>query len=156
MKFLLEIFDMSDCPANEGAAESANGGAENKGGAAESANEGANEGAESSIKVIAEGGFCDGALRLSYLFDGARYSMKLDGESIEHVRSGDTCMSLVFKAGERTLCSISDGVRRGGFYIFTRSLDVEFSDGGARALIEYFAADMGGVTVKKISARAIK
>lgn len=107
------------------------------------------------LRVIAQGGEEADGLRITYLFDGAKYILALSAGIIVHEREGDTRMHMEFVRGAQTFCKISCGDLSGGFALFTRNMRVSFEGGGCVAEVEYIPE--GETPVKKrITLRAIK
>ncbi len=111
-------------------------------------------GVSSTVAVDAEARVLNGALILTYSYDGARYTLNLSEGKIGHRRMGETCLDMTFIKGVRTYCTLREGNLNGGFYVTTEKLEVLNQSDGVKAELCY-AFDDGALTQLDITARAI-
>lgn len=105
--------------------------------------------------VEAEGGFSDGKLGLSYIFDGAEYFLKIERGKIRQSRRGGICIDMEFVCGKHTKAHISGEGVSGTFPIFTELLEVSFDGESCTAECVFSGLGDGERTELKIFARAI-
>lgn len=112
---------------------------------------------DKALPVIAEGNCAEGVLALDYVFDGAKYSLKVSEDCVWHDRYGEMRMSLKFRLGELTCGSLKSGALNGDFDIFTHELIISLTDEGCNVhLVFSDGTQSGDKVVKKITAYAVK
>ena len=110
-----------------------------------------------ALSVIAQGEYADGALSLDYLFDGARYSLKVEEGCVRHTRCGDIQMSLEFRLGELTCGCLKSGGMSGNLNIYTHELKIILTSKGCSARLVFSDGVEGGEKlVKSITAYPVK
>ena len=110
------------------------------------------DGEESVVAVDAEGAIEDGVLTLSYAFDGAEYLLEISEREMRQRRSGNLSLSMLFRMGEKTKCSLSDGVNGGSFDIFTEEYQADFN--GLNCVVNCLFSDGAGGAGTRIKAAA--
>ena len=111
------------------------------------------DGDKSVVAVDAEGVFEGGVLSLEYCFDGAHYALKISERAMEQTRTGDINLQMVFFAGERTECRVSDGQNGGSFLIYTEEYSARFEGGVCTADCAFSDGAGGESTRISVTAR---
>ncbi|MDE6075657.1 MAG: DUF1934 domain-containing protein [Clostridia bacterium] len=111
------------------------------------------DGDKSVVAVDAEGALEDGVLSLEYCFDGAHYALKISERAMEQTRTGDINLQMVFFAGERTECRVSDGQNGGSFLIYTEEYSARFEGGVCTADCAFSDGAGGESTRISVTAR---
>ncbi len=83
-------------------------------------------GETSAVAVDAEGAMEDGVLNLAYRFDGADYTLTIDGAGITHERKGGVNIFMRLTEGSRSFCRINDENGEGVMEIETSGIYVTF------------------------------
>ena len=110
------------------------------------------DGEESVVAVDAEGELSDGVLTLAYSFDGAEYLLEISSREMRQRRSGNLNLCMLFRMGESTTCSLSDGVNGGSFEIFTEEYQADFD--GRNCTVNCLFSDGAGGAGTRINVAA--
>lgn len=92
---------------------------------------------------------------LSYVFDGAQYSLEVSAKAMRQKRAGEVGIDMEFIQGKRTECVLTHGGAGGSFYICTHRLAVRFFGGGFECECTFSDGCGANATGLKISANRI-
>lgn len=80
----------------------------------------------------------DGKLTwLKYALDGDDCILTYDGRTVTQTRAGENNLSLTFRKGERTECTLASGGMRGSFEIFTDEINFTEDKNGFKLFLKY-------------------
>ena len=76
-------------------------------------------------------------VQLKYKLDGDNCVLTFDGKTVTQTRAGENNLSLTFREGERTHCTLTSGGMNGSFEIFTDEIKSSVDKNNFKLFLKY-------------------
>ena len=76
-------------------------------------------------------------VQLKYKLDGDTCVLTFDGKTVTQTREGENNISLTFREGESTACTLTSGGMNGSFEIFTDEIKSSVDENNFKLILKY-------------------